>query len=182
MPEEQKKTYTRRKFELPAKFTVLRDTREKVEGKGYTFEPNQYIVGTEIDTLYPGDYSIKGFEQTVVIERKNSTGEFFSNLSQDRFRNEMRAIFPIRFKLFLLEFDFKDILQFPEFSGIPPKTKSKFSQADILKYRNIMISTLTGLMMQGMSVMLAGNAANGKIMAENWLRRSYQKLREESAL
>ena len=57
-----------------SKFTVIRDTREK-KGHGWWFDESSHCTGTEVKKLDVGDYSIKGREEIVCIERKESVSE-----------------------------------------------------------------------------------------------------------
>ena len=91
-------------------FTVCVDTREK---DGWTF-PNMVIK-----TLKTGDYSIEGYEDIFVIERKGCIGEFCKNLVQKRFERELQRLESYAHPFIFLEFDFDKIMLFPEGSGIP---------------------------------------------------------------
>jgi len=83
---------------LPS-ITIIRDTREK---EGWVFDPEEkvagkiQILGTEVDTLQTGDYTIKGMESIVVIERKNGVSELFGNYSpvehKIRFEKEIQRM------------------------------------------------------------------------------------------
>lgn len=101
-------------------FVIVRDSREQ---QGWEFD-NMVIKG-----LKTGDYSLEGYEKTFVIERKGSVKEFYSNLIQDRFENELKRLEEYEFPFILLEFDFDKLMLFPEGSGIPryvwPKLKIK---------------------------------------------------------
>jgi hypothetical protein len=71
-------------MKLPS-IVIIRDTREK-ENKGWDFhgedkKPGKVqILGTEEIVLNAGDYSIKGHEDLVRIERKQGFAEMFTNL------------------------------------------------------------------------------------------------------
>jgi len=99
-------------------FTVIRDTREK---KPHIWEPSDTCEGTIIKKIYPGDYTIDGFENTLAIERKASTGELAANISQKRFQKEMEFMGTIPHTYLLLEFSMTDVLNFPQNSNIPEK-------------------------------------------------------------
>lgn len=100
------------------KFKVLRDTREK-EGNGWNFIKTDRCLGTKIEKLYPGDYSIDGLVDKFVIERKGSISEFVGNLYQDRFYRELDDLNKMEHPYLILEFDFGLMDIFPKNSGIP---------------------------------------------------------------
>lgn len=99
-------------------YKVLRDTREK-ENHGWVFPVGSHCVGTHEKTLKTGDYTLEGFEDTFVIERKGSVAEFSTNLTQPRFEKELERLDQFKFAFIVLEFELKDIVKFPVNSGIP---------------------------------------------------------------
>jgi hypothetical protein len=104
-------------------FLVIRDTREKPE-HGWDFVKSKECDGTSIEKLDDGDYSIKGLEKTLAIERKGSISEWAGNLFDDgRFERELDRLQLYKYSFILLEFDFKDLMNYPYSSGIP---KSKW--------------------------------------------------------
>jgi hypothetical protein len=92
--------------------TIIRDTREK-DHKGWEFisedkKPGQVrIAGTIEECLDAGDYSIKGLEKTLRIERKFGFSELFQNYSpssnKERFEREMEKLREIKHKYLLIE-------------------------------------------------------------------------------
>lgn len=100
------------------KISVIRDTREQ---NGWVFEESERCAGTIVDTLQTGDYTLKGFEELLRIERKGSIAEFASNVTQARFERELERLedFPLAF--LILEFDMADIALFPASAKLPPK-------------------------------------------------------------
>jgi hypothetical protein len=99
-------------------YTVLKDTREQ---HGWDFRSSKNCSGMECVTLPTGDYSLAGYEHIFTIERKGSTGEFAQNVLEKRFDNELERLEFFQYPFIILEFDMKDILNFPVGSGIPPK-------------------------------------------------------------
>lgn len=117
---------------------ILRDTREQTP---WGFE--WFKCEVEVATIKYGDYTIKGLEDKIRIERKASTGEIFNNLCTKtgyaRFRREMAELNKIESAFILCEFPQLYMQTFPENSGIPktrrvkgkvidntPKVSSKF--------------------------------------------------------
>ena len=60
-------------------YTVIQDTREK---EGWYFSEYDKCSGMESGTLKTGDYTLRGFEELVCIERKASTSEISQNLGK----------------------------------------------------------------------------------------------------
>lgn len=96
---------------------VKRDDREK-EGHGWIFNKTQFCAGTEIHHLKTGDYTLEGFEKYLTIERKESVTEFVGNLSNKCFKNELIRMADIEKSFVLLEFEFADLINWPDSSGI----------------------------------------------------------------
>ena len=70
-------------------FTVIVDTREQLP---YTFDSieiggKRLVVPTDFQTLQSGDYSIRGMENLVTIERK-SVNDFYGSITTGRSRLE----------------------------------------------------------------------------------------------
>lgn len=101
------------------KFTVVRDQQEKV---GYWhFPPSDACAGTVVRHLKTADYTLEGWEQTFVVERKRNSGEFASNLFQSRFERELKRLDSFPHAYLVLDFLWEDIITFPANSGIPEK-------------------------------------------------------------
>lgn len=113
----------RPKKEKPA-FTVIKDTREQ---QGWFFDPDQETgcLGTTVQGLPTGDYSLAGYESVFTIERKASTGEFSQNVVQQRFENELKRLSVMPHPYVFLEFSAFDISVFPATSRIP-KSRWKY--------------------------------------------------------
>lgn len=137
------------------KFTILVDTREKNPWK---FRRSSNVENIESVGLTTGDYSIKGLENIVCIERKASVAEFAQNITQKRFINLLNRMGAFKYKFFILEFSIDDIIKYPVGSTIPRKlwrkiqTKSPF-----------IFSFLSKIQIQyGIQVVFAGNENAGR--------------------
>jgi hypothetical protein len=95
-----------------AKYTVIKDTREQ---DGWFFSPYDKCEGMEVDTLHTGDYTLKGFEEVVCVERKASVSEIAMNLGKKKkaFYNEMERMKSFHFRYLLLEFSALDVIDYP---------------------------------------------------------------------
>jgi ERCC4-type nuclease len=85
--------------------TIVIDTREQ---DPLEFSPN---VRTVLGTLPIGDYSVKGFESHVALERK-SLADYLASIStgRERFARELRAMRRLKFAGLLCEFSFTDLI------------------------------------------------------------------------
>lgn len=100
------------------KFTILRDSSEK-KGFGWTFPKADRCLGTKIESLYTGDYTIEHLKDKLCIERKLSTAEFANNLFESRFADCLERMSKFEHAYLLLEFPFEYIISYPKYSGIP---------------------------------------------------------------
>lgn len=94
-----------------AKYTVIRDTREQ---RGWNFDASDRCLGTQIGTLKTGDYSLLGFEDQFVIERKGSPAELATNLFQKRFHAELARLDKFKHAYLFLEFGMEHVINFPQ--------------------------------------------------------------------
>lgn len=111
-------------------YTIIRDSREQA-GKGWVFSKSELFDGTEIAKLGTGDYTIKGFEKQIVIERKGCVAEFCANLTQQRFvgdyvdgkdiskQSEFVRMETIPHTFIILEFNLEELLKYPYIKEIP---------------------------------------------------------------
>lgn len=97
--------------ELPV---LVIDSREK---QPLEFEGDEAFAGIEHRKLDSGDYSIKGLEHIIAIERKASVDELFVNFTKDkeRIKAEFIRLKDYRFKVIVIEENYEDILN-PQFS------------------------------------------------------------------
>jgi hypothetical protein len=108
--------------EAKPRFLVVRDTREK-EGKGWWFAASTRCAGTLNEKLDTGDYSLKGLEHLVCVERKGSASEFVGNLSEARFTRELDRMANFAYAVVILEFDYEELAQWhtmhPKMKRVP---------------------------------------------------------------
>ena len=105
---------------MTQKYIILKDTREK---NGWDFESFDRCRTVARWGLKTGDYTAKGLEKELVIERKASTGELAINLGKKRkaFEAEIERMTNFRWKYIICEFSIDDLMNFPKNSGIPKK-------------------------------------------------------------
>lgn len=107
-----------------AEYEVIRDTREK-ENQGWIFPAKSPCKGTVIQKLATADYTLKGFENALAIERKATTSEIATNLTQDRFDRELERLQEFKYAFIVCEFMLEDVIKFPLNSGVPEKLQSR---------------------------------------------------------
>ena len=107
-----------------SKYTVIKDTREQ---DGWFFSSYDKCEGMEIGTLHTGDYTLKGYEDIVCVERKASVSEIAMNLGRKKkpFQEEIERMKDFHFSFLILEFNMGDVLKYPEGSRVPKNARSK---------------------------------------------------------
>jgi ERCC4-type nuclease len=104
-----------------SKFTIIRDSREK-DGCGWKFRASANCDGMEVKKLETGDYSIKGYENLIMIERK-TLSDLWATLTfgRERFMREMdRALaYPIRY--LIIEGTLRDVDNGIRYSQVTPE-------------------------------------------------------------
>jgi len=105
-------------------YTVIKDTREQ---DGWFFSPYDKCEGMEIGTLHTGDYTLKGYEDVVCVERKASVSEIAMNLGRKKkpFQEEIERMKDFHFSFLILEFNMEDVIKYPEGSSVPKSARSK---------------------------------------------------------
>jgi ERCC4-type nuclease len=105
-------------------YKVIKDTREQ---DGWVFSPYDKCLGMEIGTLHTGDYTLRGFEDVVCVERKACASEIAMNLGKKKgaFNAEMERMKDFPFSFLICEFDMDDILRYPEGSRVPRNLRAK---------------------------------------------------------
>jgi len=87
------------KIDIPDGFILIVDSRE--QRPLFDFSLPWVVRGT----LKTGDYSIKGFEENISIERKGNLTDFFSSIThgRDRFRRELERMAKMEWRGLLIE-------------------------------------------------------------------------------
>lgn len=94
---------------------ILVDTREK--------KPLSFSIGSDIEEikktkLATGDYSVQGFEDKIMVERKASVDEVFMNLGVqwERFEREMERAKLYKYKYLVIEASMREIYKGSRYS------------------------------------------------------------------
>ena len=152
-----------------SKFLVIKDTREKEIGKGWSFNKSQYCDGTLVRKVETGDYSIEGYEDDFTIERKGCISEFAHNIIEGRFDKEVERMRDIEHSFVILEFNMSSIISFPVGSGIP---KSQWKK---LKIRGpFVLRRMCEIMTQNPNIKILPCGPKGKDVALSLFKRVIQ--------
>lgn len=142
------------------KFTIIQDTREQV-GKGWRFNTTAKTNKMEREKLDVGDYSIKGLEHIIFIERK-TVGDLWGTLGNpknyERFLKEMERAKDHAIKFLIIEGTLADINKGYGYSKVP---------------QSVIHGKLFSLQLKhGMQVVFAGR----KDTARTYVRKLLEKL------
>lgn len=144
-------------------FTIIVDTREQ---KPWSFE--EYAVAHhKLDT---GDYSVKGLENILCIERKRNVAEIANNITESRFDDVINRIKTFKYPFVLLEFDLNNVFEYPIGSTIPKKLWSKIRITPQFIVRHLIDLQIE----HGIHVLFCGNSSNAERIALSIMRRIYK--------
>jgi ERCC4-type nuclease len=148
-------------------FTIIVDTREQ---QPWSFD-NYTTANQKLDT---GDYSIKGMENLLAIERKKSVSEFANNITESRFKDVVSRLSQLKYSFLLFEFELEDVLIYPVGSNVPKKMwdKIKISPSFIIKH------LLELQMYHNIKIIFCGDSDNAEKMATHILKKVYYLERE----
>lgn len=105
------------KWEFPEGFILVVDTRE--QDRLFKKPPRGLVIVR--DKLDAGDYSIKGFESSVAIERKNVMDLFGSlGKERDRFKKEIERLERYERVWLVIEGSEEEVLSFQPYSQLHP--------------------------------------------------------------
>lgn len=108
---------------------IIQDTQEK-----NPFDFSFYGVEVKVQSLKTGDYTVEGFEDVVLIERKASADEIAGNFSRkkDAWWREMERISKVQYKYILCEFPIDHVNDYPKHSMAPKR--------DIIRTNGMLLS------------------------------------------
>lgn len=125
-------------------YTIIKDSREQ---KGWTFDAHVLdhrpprCEGMVTGTLKTGDYSLVGYTDILVIERKANFSELWGNYSSKKrpaFEDEMQRMSKIKYSYIIIESLFtSDIMELspPQFArGVPGKSLIRWLMNLSVKY------------------------------------------------
>jgi ERCC4-type nuclease len=119
------------KFEFPEDFILVIDTREQ----DMLFKHPRKGLTIVRDTLKYGDYSIRGFQDLLAVERKNLSDLFGSiGKGRERFKAELEGLSKYERKWLLIEATEDDVLSWQEFSLLHPNVARGFLTSLEIRY------------------------------------------------
>ena len=144
-------------------FQIIIDTREQ---QPWVFD-NYAVSNEKLDT---GDYSIKGFENILCIERKKSVSEIANNVTEKRFKDVVARMAKCKYSFLLLEFELDDILKYPVGSNVPKKMWDKLKVSP-----NYIIKHLVELQIFfDIKVLFCGGPSNAEKIALSIMKKVYE--------
>ena len=157
-------------------YTVIKDTREQ---RGWIFNKVDRCSGMLTETLKTGDYTLKGFEDMVCIERKFSVEEIANNLGKKKkaFDAEMKRMNEFAFKYIICEFSMSDLINYPNsiFSDSMKTRRPDYVQAQISKRRITGKYLLKALMeyqtWYGVNILFCDNKTNAFKVTDSIFKR-----------
>lgn len=157
-----------------AEYIILRDTREK---QGWDFPRDTLCLGVEDTALKTGDYTIKGYEEFICIERKKSVSEIAANIGKykKRFEAEMRRIEKIEYRYIICEFSLQDIIEYPKLSNIPKNRRDNM----VITGKYILKCLIEYQLEYGVQVIFCDNADNAAAFARSLMKRIHEKVERE---
>jgi len=155
------------------KITVIKDTREQ---QGWEFEPNTFCNGMEIGTLKTGDYSIKGHEKLICIERKKSVLEIATNLGKKytTFQKEIKRMAEFEHAYIICEFSFNELIHYPNLTKLPPSLKRTIKLRGPYLLKKIVEIQLD----TNVKIMFCGNAGNAFAAASSILKNLGERIND----
>jgi DNA excision repair protein ERCC-4 len=155
-------------------YKVIKDTREQ---DGWVFSQYDKCSGMEIGTLNTGDYTLKGFEDVVCIERKACASEIAMNLGKKKgaFNAEMERMKDLPFSFIICEFDMDDVLRYPEGSRVPRNLRAKVKVTG--KY--LLKCLLEFQVWYDTKIIFAGNKNNAFLVCNSLFKRLNELFHKE---
>ena len=146
---------------------IIQDTREQ---QGWEFFYPDIIVVRE--QMVSGDYTIRGRESDLIVERKATTGELANNIGKKWFQfcDEFQRVPADTRKVVICEFSQQDVDSFPINSGIPYRVRKYLKiSSGLMKKRIAELESNYGV-----EFIFAGNKFNAQEIALGIFREYYE--------
>lgn len=143
---------------------VIRDSREKL---GWTFTRATLVDDIEVKKLDAGDYTIKGYEFDLAVERKRTVGEVAMNLTEKRWPDVLERLSKYKYKFLVCEFSVENIMEFPINSGIPT-SRHKYVKVN----PPFILACMAAIQIRyGIHIIYAGNTSNAETIVASIFKR-----------
>lgn len=153
---------------MPDEFEIIVDTREQMPWEFGAHTTSRQKLDT-------GDYAIKGLENILAIERKQSVSEIANNITETRFPAFLKRMQEIPYRFMLFEFDLEDVYTFPEGSDVPKRLWEKLRVSN-----NYILKCISKFQIDyGIHVIFCGDSDNAEKMAVRIMRTIYEKHKKE---
>lgn len=157
-------------MENSKKITVVRDTREKARN-GWYWTPDDTFNSNITDTVRIGDYTIKGLEEVIAIERKYGAEELAKNVFEKRFPNCLARMNTVKHSFIIVECPFQDVIDYPYIKSIPLHIQAKIEITG-----KLLLKRLCEIQIQyGTNILYAGNQNNAWKLASSIFKRVNEK-------
>jgi len=136
------------------------DSREK---QPFRFRASASLEGTEVAKLDAGDYAVKGHEDLIAVERKQSATELAGNFGRNRarFEKEFERMQSVKFKYVIVEDHWSSVMgRSIKNSKMPAKAVFESITSFALKY--------------GVHFIFAGNKKQAQAITRSLLIRAYK--------
>jgi hypothetical protein len=158
MPTKKSSILPSGKSKAASKYIVLRDTSEKIDF-GWRWNASAACAGTENISLEWADYTLKGLEDILLIERKYTPSELYTNVMTSdykRFRRELVALNEIKHAYVVMEFTVSDLFGYPwNNAKLPKSVRYKLRPGSEVYYR----MTKWAIDFPNINIIFAGAAA-----------------------
>jgi ERCC4-type nuclease len=153
------------------KFKIIRDSREK-EGKGWNFRASANCSGIEVEKLNVGDYTIKGLEKVLMIERK-TLGDLWNTLggidNYKRFLREMERAKNHTLKYLIVEATLAEVNK--GYSWFGPGGRKKRSKVSA---NNVIAKLISLEVKYGIHVIFAGRMDHARSHARSIMNKVFR--------
>lgn len=140
--------------------TIIVDSREK---EPFRFRASATLEGTETAKLDAGDYSIKGMEDLISVERKQSVTELAGNFGRNRarFEREMERMQDVKFRYVIVEDHWSSL-------------NGKLVKYSKMSAKAVFESITTFELKYGIHFIFAGNKKQAQAITRSLLIRAYR--------
>lgn len=146
---------------------ILRDTREQ--------NPWEF-TNAEVASLKTGDYTIRGLEDKICVERKGCVEELAGNLGREfeRFKRELERMKAFTHRFIVCEFPFLDVATYPHScSSRKAREAAKISGRFLVK-------RLTELQVQyDVHIMFFDSRDEAVMYVESLMKRVYEQYQQD---
>jgi ERCC4-type nuclease len=160
-------------MEKKPEFIILKDTREQTPWEFYY----EHTVAEEVTTLKTGDYTVKGMEDKLCIERKGCIEELANNLGREfaRFSRELTRMDSFPHAFIICEFPLKDLMEFPFH-----RPNNKLQKESKISGKYLLKQIMEIQLKHNVKIMFCGNKFYANQTALSLMKRINERYRTET--